>query len=721
MSLQDICIAKEYRTLSVNMSQDFYIPLLKEAISYKRAVGFFSSTVLIGIAEGIFHLHKNGGHIQLIASPKLSEEDIVAINKGYQEREQIIQRSLERELQDVEQIFLLNRLNLLANLIANNILDLRIAVVQNSSGIGMYHEKLGLIEDIKGNIVAFSGSMNESANALEANYESVDVFCSWYMGDVDRVQCKKQFFEKIWSNTEENIQVYEFPEFEQKFVEKYQKSDLAIAVYKEEQNEYVLKQQIGFIQPETIRLYDYQLEAIQNWQDNGYCGIFDMATGTGKTFTGLGALTRLSQFVSRLAVIIVCPYQHLVDQWVEDIQMFGVLPIVGHSNSKQKNYKQRLQNAVFAYQAGQKNFFTFICTNATFRAKWVQAEIEKLTDGTVLMVDEAHNFGTEALSKTLQKNYKYRLALSATLDRHCDEEGTKKLRQFFGKTCIEYGLERAIAEGKLVPYDYHPVIVYLTEDELHAYQKITLQISRQLRKKNGKFVLTDMAKMLFIKRARIVAGAKNKLEVLREVMKEHREENYMLVYCGAASVDIEANVDEREQRQIDAISKMLNFDLDMRTAQFTSREDTSERKNRIEEFKNKDIQALVAIKCLDEGMNIPEIRTAFILASTTNPKEYVQRRGRVLRRAKGKEKAVIYDFITLPRPLDDVMYTADSLAKHELSLVKHELCRMMEFRDLAKNFYEADRLIDEIQDVYHLYDWENNITGAKEWEDEFCE
>lgn len=328
------------------------------------------------------------------------------------------------------------------------------------------------------------------------------------------------------------------------------------------------------------------------------------------------------------------------------------------------------------------------------------------------MVDEAHNFGAEKLMQTLQKNYTYRLALSATMDRHNDPEGTECLYRFFGDVCIHYDLGRAIQEKKLVPYDYYPVVIYLTETELKKYQQLTIEIGKGIYKKKGKIIVTQKAKTLLLKRSRIVAGAMNKVEKLREMMLEFKDKHDMLIYCGAAQVGIE---DENlDIRQIDYISRMLNFELEMRTAQFTSKEFMDERALRIEEFKSHDIQALVAIKCLDEGINIPSIRTAFILASTTNPKEYIQRRGRVLRRYPGKESAVIYDFITLPRSLDEVRNSDAALGRHELALVKNELNRMVEFRNLARNFYVSDHLIDEIRDTYNIPITETEFVDERE-------
>lgn len=714
MSLRDIQIDSEYRTLSCDMANDFYIPMLGEAILYKRAVGFFSSSALAAISAGIYELYENGGKIQLIASPRLSSEDIEAINDGYQQREEIIKGALKRELEDCTDFCQQNRLNLLATLIAKGILDIRIAVTIGKKCIGMYHEKMGLIEDIEGNIVAFSGSMNETDTAIHDNYEAIDVFCSWISTDNKRVERKNQAFLKMWDGLDENICVMKFPEIEKEFIEKYQMGDIDAKSLKEGWAAYHVKPTFGLVKPEWLNLYDYQQEAIKNWQANDYCGIFDMATGTGKTLTALGAVAELCKNVKRLAVIIVCPYQHLVEQWVEDIRAFGANPIIGYSGSSYTNYKKELKNRIFNFNYKITDFFCFITTNASFMSKAINEEIRKLSQDTILVVDEAHNFGAKNLQNTLQQDFTYRLALSATLERQGDEDGTNILRNFFGNKCIEYGLERAIAEKKLTPYYYYPVIVYLTDAELGKYQLYTSKIIQNIVKRKDKTIVTNLAKEFMLKRARLVAGASEKIEKLREMANDFKNEKNMLIYCGATNVQGYDNCSDDDIRQIDYISRMLNFDFGMSTAQFTSREDSKERKRRLEEFQNGEIQALIAIKCLDEGVNVPAIKTAYILASTTNPKEYIQRRGRVLRLYPGKEAAYIYDFITLPRELTTVENTSSELAKSERALVVKEIRRMREFCHIALNPYETQMLIMDLRDIYNVT--EENILEKDEGE-----
>lgn len=506
MSLIDVNLKKEYRSPRDNIVNDFYIPLLKEANLYKRSVGFFSSSSLMEISYGIANLVNNDGKILLIASPNLSDEDIEAINKGYEIRENVIERALMQYITEPQDYFEEERLNLLATLIAEERLDIKIAFSFKNEKLGLYHEKLGLMYDKENNIVAFSGSMNETENAFVNNYEIVDVFTSW--NDNDRVIIKEKAFDKLWNNEDTSAIIYDFPKIAKEKLLSYKKSEVDWDIDKKQFIKEVRKDSSTNLNklkkvtnspeiPAGISLHDYQIDAINNWKENNYCGIFDMATGTGKTFTGLGAITQLyKDLKGKLAVIIVCPYQHLVDQWVEDILNFNINPIIGHSSSIQRDFKHKFKMAIMDYNLGVRDFFCFVCTNGTFASEYIQSQIKNIRGNLLLVVDEAHNFGASNLKATLTDKFNYRLALSATLERHGDEEGTNALLSYFGKKCIEFSLEEAINQKFLTPYEYHPVVIYLTEEELEEYHALSKEISKCIVKKHGKTELNDRGKIL---------------------------------------------------------------------------------------------------------------------------------------------------------------------------------------------------------------------------------
>ena len=338
--------------------------------------------------------------------------------------------------------------------------------------------------------------------------------------------------------------------------------------------------------------------------------------------------------------------------------------------------------------------------------------ISKIRKPKLLIIDEAHNFGAEYLRSLLREDFEYRLALSATIERYGDTEGTDMLFSYFGERCIEYTLEEAIyGRGDeppcLTPYRYYPVVVYLEENELEQYAALSFEIAKAMRVGcDGKKKLTEHGKKLALKRARLVAAAHQKLAALKREIEPYRQDNYMLVYCGATKVEIDAgkmqDVDEYENRQIDVVTRLLGDELDMKVRQFTSRENSVEREEIKGMFAHADLQALIAIKCLDEGVNIPMIKTAFILASTTNPREYVQRRGRLLRKDRQglKRRAEIYDFITLPRLAEEAAVLPDEDMWGEKRLVYNELVRAREFAELAENHAQVTQQLDEIEEGF---------------------
>ena len=737
MSLTDINIKQEYRSLSDDIINDFYIPLLSEATLYQRAVGFFSSSALIELTKGICGLIKNGGKIRLIASPRLSEEDIEAINNGLKKRETVIEEALLRTLESHLGDFQEERLNLLSNLIAYGKLEIKIAFLESLNEYAMYHEKMGLITDQYNNTVAFSGSMNESLNAFRQNYESIDVFTSWSESS-SRVKNKINIFNSMWNNSEKGVLVLDFPNVSKAILDKYKnndKLDLDLDLKQFSKGDYVsendnisnshcepLKEAWQYINnievtdpnephiPASVEIRDYQNLAIENWAKNNYCGIFDMATGTGKTYTALASIVRLyNDLNGNMAVVVICPYQHLVEQWKEDVLLFGFNPLVCYSASATKNWKNSLEKRIERFNRGSRKHVCIITTNATFLTSFMQEQLSKLEGNLLIVADEAHNLGASKIREKLPLNFPYRLALSATINRHSDEEGTKAIFDYFGDKCIEYTLEQAIKANMLTPYYYYPVLVYLDNDELDSYITLTEKISKALSiNEKGKIILSEYAKMLLIQRARLVAGTKQKLSELEKLVKEkYINDNQMLVYCGATTIndiDYDENTpNDIDLRQIDAVLNIIGNKLNMRVRKFTSEENIEERANIKNNFsENGILQCLVAIRCLDEGVNIPGIKTAFILASSTNPKEYVQRRGRVLRKANGKKYAEIYDFITLPFKLDDIGSFDNNILLNTRGLAKREIIRMKDFASIALNPSDSDLLIYDIQSKFGI-------------------
>lgn len=728
MSFKDLNIKPQYRSFEDQIVEEFYNPVLKESITYDRAVGFFTSTALLEITMGLSELIRNGGKIRLIVSPRLTFEDVEAIKEGYASRDKIVAERL------IETIDILGateehkhkrHLSLISKLVALNILDIKVALIENDKGVGIFHEKLGIVKDKDHYVIAFSGSMNETAQAFFSNYESIDVFKSWTYEN-ERVQYKVETFENIWNNNVKNVKTIDFPDVAREQLQSYQldqekvENDLVFLEFEPPKEVLDTEPEIkGPSLPDHIDLRDYQREAIEKWQLNEWRGIFDMATGTGKTITGLAAAAHLAEHLNhQLAIVIVCPYQHLVEQWVQDIEAFYMKPIIAHSASRQKKWKQRLTQKIEAFNLGVIDHFCLVVTNATFSKPEIQYQLKSIQKNLLLVVDEAHNFGAAHLSSTLLMNAQYRLGLSATIERHNDRDGTEALFNYFGSICLSYPLAKAIENGMLSPYYYYPVVVSLNEQELAEYMELTTKIAKAIRKdKNGKVIFSESAKMLMLKRARIVAGAENKIMMLEQQILRYRNSSHILVYCGATTIrdpGYQEGIDiPEEMKQIEIVTRMLGHRLKMKVAKFTSEESTEERQQIKESFATANpLQALVAIKCLDEGVNIPSIKTAFLLASSTNPKEYIQRRGRVLRKFEGKEFAEIFDFIVLPAPFEELSNYTDDEIRSMQGLVKRELERMKDFAQIAENASVADELIENIK-INYLLNREEDYTNGE--------
>lgn len=716
MNFQDLDIQIRYRSEIHNFPKDFIIPVLSQTEIYKRGSGYFSTSALVRLSVGLFEMAKNGGKMQLICSPYLDSKDIEAIDYGYKNREDLISEALLREIQEPISYFEEERLNLIATMIANGSLDIKVAFLEDEDGIRLYHEKIAVFVDKNGNRISYAGSANESENGLEGNFESLYTFCSWKdESQIEAVKLAENDFDDMWNNETNKLQVIPFPEIVVQRLMKYKKATVDWSVDEKEYGyKQYLKKNQKFKIPEGIVLHYYQEQAVQNWQIQKYKGIFDMCTGSGKTYTALSAMVELGKrFENKIAVFIVCPYIHLVSQWEEDVEQWTSVPIIiAHSKSPDLRWKE---NILKAYKRFRKDGSPFICitTNDTFSGDEIQQYITRFNEKqkVLLIVDEAHNFGAQRMIKVMPWNINYRIALSATIKRYMDKTGTSKIQEYFGEKCIEYKLERAIKEGNLVHYDYFPIPVYLSENELGRYRVLSQKLKKYVIIKNGKMKISDAGKPIIFERTRLIAGAENKVALLLDMFKEYASENNILIYCGATSV--EDDITGEEKRQIDLVTERLQLKYGMSVKRFTAEENLIERQNIKKYFEQGMYQVITAIKCLDEGVNIPGIRIAFIMSSSRNPKEFVQRRGRLLRKSDNKKKAVIYDFITLPRNLENVLpYDIDE----DKTIIVGEVARMLEFGRLSDNPELADNLINQIMTAYdYFFDAEEEMERMEEY------
>ena len=450
----------------------------------------------------------------------------------------------------------------------------------------------------------------------------------------------------------------------------------------------------GFALPDWLEPREYQQQAVQSWMNNQGQGILNMATGTGKTITSLIATAELANLQDgHLAVIVAAPYQHLVDQWVEEIRNFGVEPIRAYQS--RHSWTDDVTSTITEFKTHARDVLPIVTTHHTFATDHFQNVIERV-DGSqaLLIVDEVHHMGAPHLRESLTPRIRARLGLSATPERWYDEEGTNALESYFTNGIVfEYGLTEAIENGYLCEYYYVPHIVHLTDEETEDYLALSRAIGNLAAKASGDIGDADQQaneelKQLLFKRARLIGAAENKLHKLRSLIEQTGVDDihHTLVYCGDGQVGQEG---DKTKRQLRAVTELLGRDLGIKLHQFTYEEDQETRERLLRDFEEETIDALVAIRCLDEGVDVPATRTAFILASSTNPRQFIQRRGRILRTHPGKRNAVIHDFIVAPPAAVRADAKEDSEFNMERSLIQKELKRVSMFAENAKNHPDA--------------------------------
>jgi len=695
--LSELSLDISYRSDTGNVVADFYVPCLQRCSLYRRAAGYFSSSGLTLAAKGLAHLVKTGGSVRLVVSPQLSDEDINAIQSGYKSRDEVLRDAARQALSEAENELAKNRLSALAWLIANGALDIKLALRTdphtNKLSRGIYHEKIGIFSDDWRNHVAFTGSGNETVGGLITNFESVDVFCSW-MDPHLRVARKAADFDRLWSDNTDGLVVLNFNEATRELLEKYKTKEPPEFDLEEISIPLPRRSRPRPSAPSAITLRPYQNKAISAWFENDGAGILQMATGTGKTITALAAAAKLSDQIGLQALIIVCPYKHLVTQWKKECALFGIVPLLAFEARTQ--WIDELTQRLSEINRDPKAFLCVVTTNKTFATDAFQQRIQYFPRKTMLIVDEVHNIGSSGLASRLPPSISLRLGLSATPERWFDDEGTGRLLGYFGKILEpRLGIREAIDIGALTPYRYYPILVELTDAEREQYLDLSAKIARLYSSDTEATESNPVLDALLLQRARLIGAAANKLVALRDVGKSHLHATHMLFYCGDGQV--ESVIDDTFRRQIDEVTKILGSELGLRVAQYTAETDLDEREALRDEIASGRIQGLIAIRCLDEGVDIPSVQMAVILASSTNPRQFVQRRGRVLRRSEGKTHADIYDMIVVP-PKEA------RGSPSEKSMLRRELERFAEFADISLNAGEARAVVFQLQKTFNLMD-----------------
>jgi superfamily II DNA or RNA helicase len=622
-----------YNTANYDLAHEFFIPLLSDAISYDRGVGYFSSGWLRINAKGLAELAFRGGRARWVTSPLLSQEDL-NIFSDITELEEVPQ-CIHNLLQTVDQLKTAleeDTLNTMAWMIADGLLEFRFAIPVGEL-IGDFHDKFGIFRDEYGQRVSFLGSYNDTVKGLR-NYESIRVFVSWEASTVEAVDEDEQRFARIWLGREHNLKIFELPEAVRAGLLNLRSDDRPYPKPK------TVFGEISGVSLPGVFPRSYQIEAIEAWEKNGHRGIIDMATGTGKTVTALTAITRC---IDVGFIVIGAPTNPLVSQWLEALnKLEGIHPpieISGNNPGWSEGVLPRLRLAASTQIRSRP--FVFVGTYVSLSSDRFRSILNKIPDVEglgLLVADEVHNLGAPTFQRLLQPQFSYRLGLTATLERAHDEEGTQVIERYFEGVVYKLGLEKAVG-SILCRYKYDVFFVELDEDEFAEYQYLSMQIAGQMDKSNPKNsqeplpTKSDQLSALLNRRANIVKLAKAKFDFLRDLIKRIPISKCLL-YCA----DLE---------QLHAVQEIL-AKADISHLPYTSQESGFAKQTALDQLRRNDIHAVPAIKCLDEGIDVPQVHQAILLASSTSEREFVQRRGRILRKAKGKDFAHLIDIFTVP-------------------------------------------------------------------------
>ncbi|MBN1009088.1 DEAD/DEAH box helicase family protein [Amphritea pacifica] len=676
--LRDLKLAEEYFTGEVDLVEAFYRPCLKSSVRYDRSVGFFRSSVFVLIGPDIIEFAQRGGKIRLVSSPCLTDEDIDAIAAGYKQKAEIASDALNR---DIDLIFnnqdIKNNTEALATLIALGALEVKIVFLPEATG--EYHVKLGTFYDDTNNAVSFKGSINETWTGWHerGNHETLDVFCSWK--ENQRVSNNQRHFEQLWNGQNKYLEVINFPD-----VAMQRLKSIAKDSYQElELNELVDYFRIGkqtidkesndatSSKPKRAPL-PHQIKAIEAWKKQGKRGVFEHATGSGKTFT---ALTALKEHLGKDGVaLVLVPDRLLHQQWTLEIQEEIPTATILKAGDGYNSWRKPKRLNMFTQPGQGLGIRVVLATMPTAR---LDEFSHGICGGEHLMVvaDEVHEIGSKENSKILTIEAGPRLGLSATPRRYGDPIGTQHIFEFFGDIVEPpFTLVDAIESGRLVEYEYHPEPLHLTAEESDDYEEATKEIKREFarskRDDNGKPVPSQRLQNMLIQRARIAKKASAKVPYAVKVIEQnYTEGESWLIYC------------EDQDQLAEVMEALKTKGLSPCEYHTSMKGDPAASLDWFKKFGG----IMVSIRCLDQGVDIPKISHAIILASSQNPRQFIQRRGRVLRACKGKYGAVIYDAVVVPLDLE--------LEPGQLSLMKSELQRSIQFSDTAINRSGANKLI----------------------------
>lgn len=667
--------------------EDFYIPALKKSIKYDRATGYFSSASLVAAAAGMAQFVKNGGKYRLIFGREVpNEKDFDAMVDSFTYN---FEKDFNKVIENFESYIKQDPRAILGWMIKNDFLEVKVCFRKPDTYT--YHSKWANMYDNDGNIIHFNGSLNETYNGWVNKPEYIQVIKNWYDETQNNIVSDMvSDFDDEWNNTSSTVETVPLPEvIKEKLIfasdSKIKSKDDFLAV--SEEYDKVVAQIVAENQ-KTVSMPEprtYQESAMESWINNNYRGIFAHATGLGKTYASLFSLLELSKEIENNYLCILVAPKTLHDQWKSNIENDFAAADLNVSILDKSDWKTKLEKGCQKLDLEQIKNQIFIVTYNKFSNDDFIEIIQNTITEKILIVDEAHNIGSRTRQKGLLEEYDYRLALTATPTRHFDEFGTQLIIDYFGGVCSEYDLEWAIKHDKLCPYYYYIHEAELNDVEQEEYHKITLQMMNYFDENKSLSLQSEQFKMLAINRGRIIKKAENKKTVFMNFVKEDLtllDDSF--IFCP-------------EDSFLKDICLFLQKN-NIKYGQVTSKVDDKDRVSVLSGVKNGKLDTVVGIDCLDEGVDVPTSDKAFLLSSSSNPKQFIQRRGRVLRKANNKKYAKIYDILCFPKIND----TTSSEFKMEKSLIKNQLGRLMEFSEISLNAEKNEHYINKIAEEWDI-------------------
>ena len=685
--------------------QEVLIPALRASHSVDLMMGYFSSGSFAEIAPGLAtFLRNSNAPMRMVVSPFLTEDDFEALAKSDEELRNLAERILIEDVPD-QDVIVHHTLECFAWLITQERLVIKMAVLREA----LFHPKVWLFEDGE-NRAALHGSTNFTKKGLSKNREQLTLSRDW-KGDeaVFHIDRLRQEFNSLWSGGDENCTVVPLSDaVEREIVTRYKTNEMpnesVVTAIWQKAHELPQSFIMDTVHKNELRIPDYlvyeagdfahQGQAVKAWAESGRRGILEMATGAGKTITSMICATKLQDEVDSLLVVVSAPYRPLIEQWCGEIQEFGVYPINLTTAGGPEKRDREIKQASRRLRTGTSRVEVLVTSNDTLCTERFVNSIARVQAAKLLIADECHNLGAESFVSNPPDIFDFRLGLSATPIRQYDEEGTAALIAYFGDVCLSFTLEQAIGKC-LTEYDYHVHFVELTDDEMEEWKELTAQIAVHAWKLQSSQNDNDphLEHLLRLRRL-VLETASGKMDTLADLLDAEgpRTLRFALIYAT-----------DKKPEQLEQVNRLLqNRSVLFRQLTYEETKNRKETQEILSAFQNGQLHILTAKRVLDEGVNIPQIKLAFLLASTTVRRQWVQRRGRLLRRCKeiGKTHAVIHDFVVLPS--STYLLTSESLDQDVRKLVRSELERVWEFARLSRNGplkdgpYEAVQYLQEL-------------------------